>query len=121
MTRPAVLALLVTLIALPLQAAPQLKAPPKKVPALEGTRWAGETAEGWAMTIDFVAEGKMKVTYNGNTYTVASWKQDGDKVYWEMNNKYCEFNGKFAGDTIEGDSHNVAGRQWPTRMTRVRE
>ena len=71
------------------------------------------------MTIDFAAEGGMTVSYNGKSFNKASWKQDGDKVYWEMNDRYCEFNGKLAGDTIAGDSHNVAGRAWETKMTRV--
>lgn len=38
-----------------------------------------------------------------------------------MNNRYCEFEGKLVGDAIEGESHNVTGKRWATRMTRVAE
>jgi hypothetical protein len=37
-----------------------------------------------------------------------------------MNNKYCEFDGKMNGDAIEGESHNVAGKKWTTKMTRAK-
>jgi hypothetical protein len=112
------LPLLALLLAGPIGAAPQLK-PEKKVPSIAGTSWAGQTAEGQPMTIDFAADGTMTVSYNGNSFNRASWKQDADKIYWEMNDKYCEFNGKLVGDTIAGESHNVKGRTWETKMTRI--
>jgi hypothetical protein len=101
-------------------AAPALKPIPNKTTPLAGTTWVGETAEGWAMTIEFGADGTMNVSYKTTRFSRASWKQDGDKIYWEMNNKYCEFDGKMKGDTIEGESHNVAGKRWTTKMTLVK-
>jgi len=110
---------LAVLVAGPLAAAPRLKPEKKEVPSLAGTSWAGKTAEGWDMTIDFAADGKMTVSYNGSSYAKASWSQEGDKVYYEMNDRYCEFNGKFVGDAIEGDTHNIRGRTWATKLTRT--
>lgn len=111
---------LTLLAAGPLVAAPRLKPrTPPAVPPLAGTAWAGKTAEGWDMTIEFQAEGKMAVSYNGASYNRASWKQDGEKVYFEMNDKYCEFDGKLAGDTIEGESRNVTGKTWSTKLSKV--
>jgi hypothetical protein len=106
-------------VAGPLGAAPRLKPEKQDVPSLAGSSWAGKTAEGWDMTIDFAAHGRMTVSYNGSSYTKASWSQEGDKVYYEMNDRYCEFNGKLSGDAITGDSHNVKGRTWETKMTRL--
>jgi hypothetical protein len=114
------LVVLAVLVAGPVLAAPRLKDEKPVAPPLAGTSWTGKTAEGWDMTIEFVDGGGMKVTYNQMTFTKASWRQDGDKVYYEMNERYCEFEGKFAGDDIEGQTHNVAGRQWDTRLTRVK-
>jgi hypothetical protein len=99
--------------------APALKPVPNKTIPLAGTTWVGNTAEGWEMTIEFVADGSMNVSYKNTKFNRASWKQDGDKIYWEMNGKYCEFNGKLADKTIEGESHNVVGKKWETKMTRV--
>jgi len=118
MTRCLLTALALLVTAASVVAAPQLKTE-KKVPSIAGTSWAGQTAEGQPMTIDFAADGTMTVSYNGNSFNRASWKQDGDKIYWEMNDRYCEFTGKLVGDTISGGSHNVKGRTWETKMTRV--
>jgi hypothetical protein len=116
--------LLIAFVALftgPLVAAPRLKAEKPAAPPLAGTSWAGKTAEGWDMTIAFAADGKMTVSYNGSSYNRASWRQDADKVYYEMNDRYCEFDGKFAGDAIDGESHNVVGKRWTTHLTRIRD
>ncbi|HEX3152039.1 MAG TPA: hypothetical protein VHR66_28455 [Gemmataceae bacterium] len=103
-------------------AAPQLKPEKdKEAPAIVGSRWSGKTAEGWDMTIDFNTNGKMTVAYNGTSFNKASWRQEGDKIYYEMNERYCEFDGKLVGDTITGSTHNVAGKIWQTRLTRVAE
>jgi hypothetical protein len=111
--------LLVVAVAGPAVAAPRLKPEKKDAPPLAGTSWVGKTAEGWDMTIDFLPEGKMTVSYNGASYNKASWKQDGDKVYYEMNDRYCEFEGKLAADAIEGETHNVRGKRWTTSLTRI--
>jgi hypothetical protein len=120
MARLAMLTLVLVLAAWPALAAPQLKPEKnKEATAIAGTRWSGKTAEGWDMTIDFAIDGKMAVTYNGTSFNKASWRQDGDKVYYEMNDRYCEFNGKLSGEVIAGSTHNVAGKTWETRLTRV--
>lgn len=102
-------------------AAPRLRPEKPAVPSLAGTSWAGKTAEGWDMTIDFAADGRMTVSYNGASFSRASWKQDGDKVYYEMNDRYCEFEGRLAADTMTGETHNVRDRRWTTTLTRIRE
>jgi hypothetical protein len=112
-----VLALLVTA---PLAAAPRPKEKEKPVPSIAGTSWTGKTLEGWDMTIDFAADGGMTVTYNGSSFKTASWTQTGEKVYYEMNHKYCEFNGKIADGVIEGETHNIKDKVWATRLTKVR-
>src|SRR5262245_11781381 len=83
--------------------APALKPLPNKAMPLAGTTWVGQTAEGWEMMIEFVADGSMNVSYKTTNFKTATWTQDGEKIYWEMNKKYCEFNGKLSGDNIEGE------------------
>jgi hypothetical protein len=119
MNRRVPIFILTLLVGSPLAAAPRLKPDKPTVPALVGTSWAGKTAEGWDMTIDFQADGKMTVSYRGSSYNVAGWRQDGEKVYYEMNNKYCEFEGKFVDGAIEGETHNVTGKVWTTRLTKI--
>ena len=103
-----------------LWAAPALKPIKPDYPKLAGTKWLGKTFEGQEMVLEFLPEGGMKVTYGGSSFTTASWKQTEDKIYWEMNNKYCEFDGKVVGDTIDGKSHNVTKKEWITTMKRLK-
>ena len=110
---------IVVILALAAYGAPALKPPPNKTTPLAGTTWVGNTAEGWEMTVEFIGDGTMNVSYKETKFKTASWKQDGDKIYWEMNKKYCEFNGKITDKTIEGESHNVTGKKWETKLTRV--
>jgi hypothetical protein len=111
--------LVALVVIIPVAAAPRLKPEKKDAPALAGSSWAGKTAEGWDMIIDFLPDGKMTVSYNGASYTKAGWRQDGDKVYYEMNDRYCEFDGKLVGDAIDGETHNVRGKRWTTSLTRL--
>jgi hypothetical protein len=120
MTARALAVALAVLVTAPLPAAPRLKAEKPTAPTLAGTSWVGKTAEGWDMTLDFAAGGAMTVSYNKTTFNKASWRQEGDKVYYEMNDRYCQFEGTFVGEAIEGQSHNVAGRRWDTRLTRLK-
>lgn len=98
---------------------PAIKKPPPKAPNLAGTTWVGQTFEGDTMAIEFLEGGGMSFSYNKMTYTNASWTQDGDKITWELNMHYCEFDGSFKDGAIEGNSHNVTGKKWTTRLTRV--
>jgi hypothetical protein len=36
-----------------------------------------------------------------------------------MNDRYCEFEGKLSGETIEGETRNVRGKRWTTSLTRI--
>lgn len=98
-------------------AAPMLKPLKPEAPNLAGTTWIGETAEGWAMTLEFQADGVMVVSYNGMSFNRASWKQEKDKLYYEMNSRYLEFNGTITARGIEGASTNKVGKSWTTRLT----
>jgi hypothetical protein len=110
-------ALLATLLAVTATAAPRLK-PEKKAQSLVGTAWTGNSYEKQTMTFEFGPDGTVVAHYNGTHVKAASWKQDGDKVWFELNNKYCEFDGKIVGDRIEGQCHNVAGTRWDVVLTK---
>jgi hypothetical protein len=84
-----------------------------------GTVWHGKTYEGWAMTLVFEPSGVLMFTYNNSTSTAGSWRSEGNTLYMEMNKKYCEFRGVRTGNTIDGDSWNVAGLRWKTHLTQT--
>src|SRR5262249_3197851 len=109
---------LILFVAVPLIAAPALK-PVNKTPSLVGTTWTGNSFEKQSIVLEFAADGQVAVTYNGNPVANTEWKQDGDKVHFSLNSKYCEFDGKFVEGRIVGQCYNVAGNRWDVTLTRV--
>ena len=113
--------LVVALAAGPGWAAPKLKPKAPDAPVLVGTRWVGVTSDsGGPLILDFKADGELAVSYNGRPTPDCGWSQDGDKIYYHMNKKYLEFNGRVNGDKLDGTSHNRAGKVWETSLTRDR-
>src|SRR5947209_2789460 len=87
---------------------------------VEGTVWQSR-AEGPGradLTYKFEPGGVLVYSYNGTTYRNGTWEQTGDRLYFEMNKKYCECRATIHGDRIEGQSWNKAGARWPTVMVR---
>jgi hypothetical protein len=110
--------LLFLLLALPLFAAPQLKPEKPKVPSLVGSIWTGNSFEKQTIVIEFIAADQVKITYNGGVCQNPAWKQEGERVYFSMNSKYCEFEGKYINGKIEGRCFNVVGTRWDVTLTR---
>jgi hypothetical protein len=98
-------------------AAPVPKERKPRVPKLEGTTWSGDGVVA-PTTYTFAEGGGLIYSYNGQTYTAGSWRQQGDTIYWETNNKYCEFEGRVKGDEMSGKAWNVAGGKWELKMKR---
>lgn len=117
----AALFLVLALAVGPTWAAPKLKPKDPEVASLVGTKWTGPDGDLGEMTVEFQADGVMTYSYGGKVTRTATWTQDGAKVYFEINMKYREFNGVLKGDTLTGDSHNVAGKDWQTALTRERK
>lgn len=105
-------------VAVPVFAAPALK-PANMTPSLVGTTWSGNSFEKQTMVLEFAADGQVTITYNGNPVANTTWKQDGEKIYFSMNSKYCEFDGKYNEGRIVGQCYNVAGNRWDVTLTRV--
>jgi hypothetical protein len=94
---------------------PKEKKPP--APKLEGTTWSGDGVVA-PTTYTFEKGGTLTYRYNGETHTAGSWKQEGARVYWETNNKYCEFEGTVKGAEMTGKAWNVTGAKWELKIRR---
>ena len=91
----------------------------KQAENLEGTTWSGDGVV--APTVyTFNKGGGLTFSYGGTTHTTGSWKQDGNKIYWETCNKYCEFDGTFEFGQMSGKAHNVANGKWDLKMAKVK-
>ena len=56
--------------------------------------------------------GVLVYSYGGQTYRNATWRQTGTEVYWEANDRFCEFRGTLRGTVLTGKSWNQPGGQW---------
>lgn len=119
MSRCILAMMLITFNALPLLAAPQLKPRANKFQSLVGTTWTGNSFEKQTMVFEFASDGRVTVTYNGGPIADAGWTQSGDKIYFQLNKRYCEFDGKLSGDRIVGQCYNVAGNRWDVTLTQA--
>ncbi len=99
-------------------AAPVPKELLKRAGSLGGTTWSGDGVV--APTVyTFEKGGGLTFNYDGTPHKTGSWKQDGDKIYWETCDRYCEFDGTFANGTMTGKAHNKPGGKWDLKMTKT--
>ncbi len=82
---------------------------------LRDTAWAG--TESADRNLFFHSDGKLSYTRGQQSF--GTWTQDGNNVYFEFNKRYREFRGVIQGGVILGESWNVTGKRWPTRLQRV--
>ena len=121
MTRlPGILAaVLVGVLAAP--AAPVPKALKKKGgPDVTGTIWVSDENEAQLGVVEYTFQEDGKISWRrqgGNqVWTTGSWKQDGDKLWWELNQKYVEYNTTFADGRFEGGALNVRSVKWAINL-----
>ncbi len=93
----------------------KLPAPPQELD-LRGTTWDSRLKAEDRMFV-FHSDGTLH--FGGNTEK-SSWRVEGNTVYVEINNGYRFFRGTVQGDVMEGESWNIAGSRWTTRLERVR-
>ena len=79
-------------------------------PAAGGQVWRGAGAGP-------LADGRVL----GRDYAGGSWKQDGDQLYFEVNNRYAEYTLTFQDGQFAGDAKNVKGNTWTLTLTRPEE
>lgn len=103
----------------PLYEPPEQPKMPKVVAIdLRGTTWRGTDLIANRIMI-FMPDGTLHYGVGAKTtFNKATWKLEGDNLYFEMNNQYREFKGKVIGDTIVGDSWNKVNKRWDTKLQR---
>ena len=98
-------------------AAPVPKALKKPLaPQVVGTTWVGSNGNGGSYEYTFNADGTFSAAQNGRPYSKGNWKQDGDTLEWDFNNRYSVYTVTFASDTFEGTAVNIKGKSWPVTL-----
>ena len=57
----------------------------------------------------FRDDGVMVYAYNGMTYDNGRWTLDGDKLHFDTNNHFADYDGTFDGDRASGSMKNTDG------------
>jgi hypothetical protein len=97
-------------------AAPVPKSLRSKVADVTGTVWVSdETAVNLGVIeYTFLEGGKLSWHQVGknDVSTNGSWRQEGDHLYWEVNQKYVDYNVDFRGGRFEGGAVNKTNTRW---------
>ena len=88
------------------------------IPSISATTWTGADSDGDYYVFHFKSSGELHYKSPTGFWTKATWKQTGDKVYMETNNKYSEYFGTIRGNKIKGTARNVKGKKWKWSATR---
>ena len=79
---------------------------------LTGSVWDYRQSDGKKGFYRFEANGSLRYKELSDIERGGTWRQDGNAIYMEMNNRFCEFIGTTTGTRIEGEAHNVNGVKW---------
>jgi hypothetical protein len=82
------------------------------VTSVAGTTWTGTDSDGDYYEYTFLPGGVLQYKAPLGTFTHGTWKQDGDSIYFETNQKYSEYQGNISGTHMGGRAWNVNGRNW---------
>jgi S1-C subfamily serine protease len=84
---------------------------------LAGTTWSGVDTAGTRMRVVFESEGRVRLSL-ANQWLSGTWRQNGDAVYFEVNNAYVTYEGTVFGGAMNGSARNGAGHSWRWRVER---
>ena len=90
----------------------ELETPQVQLNNIAGTAWSCEESDGDHYEFYFMSDGSLHYNSPTGYWTVATWRQDGNEIYMEFNDKYAERQGTITGNRMEGDAWNIAGKNW---------
>ena len=88
-------------------------------PSVEGGVWLVTDTTNQSFTVTFEREGKLKCLSSSGLKGTGSWRQKGNSLYFEVNQKLIEYNGTVTTDKMDGDAtyHTKLISKW----TAIRE
>jgi hypothetical protein len=79
---------------------------------VSGTTWVGTDSDGDYYEYTFLATGVLQYKSPSGLWTNGTWKQDGNSIYMETNNKYSEYQGRISATHMEGNAWNIKDKHW---------
>ena len=88
---------------------------------LRGTAWAGTDSTGVKYQFDYLSDGRLRYTSNGNIYETGNeWSQLGTRVTMNINGGYSRYEGIVNGERIDFKASNRQNFNWTITVTRIR-
>lgn len=78
---------------------------------VSGTTWISRETDG-TYEYTFIPGGALHYKSPTGFWKNGTWKQEGNSVYMETNQKYAEQRGVITGNEIRGHAWNVNGNRW---------
>lgn len=94
---------------------------PPPVPSLSSTVWEGREVPLKGRALRFEPGGALSYSLRGNDdgfRTKGTWTQQGDRVTFELNKHYFEFEGNLIGGELRGRAWNKANKSWTVTLYR---
>jgi hypothetical protein len=85
---------------------------------LEGTVWHGRFIPEENAWVRFEPNGVLWWKHKSGSFRNGSWKQTGNRVWFQTMGHYAEFNGEIQGNRLVGSAHNVANNNWKWELDR---
>jgi pimeloyl-ACP methyl ester carboxylesterase len=86
--------------------------------SVAGTTWAGTDSYGHHYVFSYLPGGILRYTSPSGTFNNGTWRQNGDRVYMEMNDRYSQHEGVIRGSKMSGAARNVKGDRWTWSVER---
>ncbi len=80
--------------------------------SVAGTVWGGTDSDGDYYEYHFEADGSLSYKAPQGFFKNGTWKQNGDAIYMETNQKFAERQGRISGSHMEGNAWNIRGEKW---------
>lgn len=88
----------------------------KKTPDVTGTVWVSDETAVDLGVIEYTFHEGGKLTWKRNdgnqVWTAGTWKQEGEHLYWEVNQRYVDYNTDFKSGRFEGGALNKTNTRW---------
>lgn len=79
---------------------------------IESTKWEGKDSDGDFYVYKFKPGGILRYKSPTGEFENGTWKQTGNLIYMETNNKYSQYKGVISGQIMQGDAQNIVGHKW---------
>lgn len=87
-------------------------------PSVSGTTWVGHDIWRKPISLYFAGDGTLTYKTSSGIWTTATWRQENNNIYFEINNRFVEHNGIIHGREMTGEGRSAKGYKgaWAVKL-----